>query len=159
MKQEFYSIAELLAYTSSPTGKAGEGFCRVGPIPSGLAVQIQAATGLNVEGFELVLDQSGVRHTLEQHGLDNAASEIAQGQVPIEDADFGALASWLPTPDNVWAGEMRPGKLPMPCLEFQFRHPTGIVSAILEFRPGRRRLVLTTMYKKRPAAEATDLTF
>lgn len=159
MKQEFYSIADLLAYTSSLTGRAGEGFYRVGPVTPALAAQVQAATGLNVQGFTLVLDQSGVRHTFKQHGLSNAASEIAQGQVPVEDTDFEALASWLSTPHTICAGEVRPGKRPMPCVEFQFWYPTGKVSAVLEFRPGRRRLVLTTMYKKRPAAEATDLIF
>lgn len=157
MKQEFHRVNDLLDYVHSPAGKAGEGLYRVGEISPDLAARILSATGLDVKGFELVLDQSGVRHTLKQHGSDNAASEIAQGQVPIADADFEALTSWLPTPHTVRAGDARPGKRPMPCVEFYFEHPTGKVCAVLEFRPGRRRLVLTTMYKKRPAAEAADL--
>lgn len=109
-----------------------------------------AAAGIDTSGFTLVLDQSGILHTFRKHGLKNAASEVAQGQIPIEEADIEALAEWLLTPQAVCAGLPRPGRLPMSCVEFQFLHVTGKVSAVLEIRPGRRRLVLTTLYKKRP---------
>ncbi|MFC6223167.1 hypothetical protein ACFP2F_07930 [Hymenobacter artigasi] len=152
MHQRFRTLGELLANHLLPPDEIKEGFCCVGNVSAVLALQVQEAAGLNVEGFEVVLDRSGVRHTLRQHGVVNAASEIAQGQVPIGEADFLALSEWLLTPQAVHPGQLRPGRQPMPCIEFYANLATGQICAILEFRPGRKRLALVTMYKKRPAA-------
>ena len=150
MHHEFYCIGDLLAYLRQATAEITEGYCRIGNVSSGLAEEILTATGLDVRGFALVLDRSGIQHTLKQHGTANAASEIAQGQVPIEEADFMALADWLPTPKIVRRGQARPGRFPMPCMELYAANPSGLVCAVMEYRPGRRRLALATMYKKRP---------
>lgn len=152
MYQEFYRISDLLAHIQLPVHTITEGFCRLGSISTALAGEVRAATGLDVRGFEVVLDRSGVQHTFKQHGNANAASEIAQGQVPIGEADFLELSEWLLTPHAVQSGQVRPGRQPMPCVEFYATLLTGRICAVLEFRPGRKRLALITMYKKRPTA-------
>jgi hypothetical protein len=149
MNQEFTTIAALLVFLQHP--QVGiEAYCRLGVVSSVLAAAIKVATGLDAAGFTVVLDRSGIQHTFRKHGLRNAASELAQGQIPIEDADFEVLPEWLLAPDSLHLGQARPGKQPMPCIELRGARPDGLVSVILEYRPGRRRLVLTTMYKKRP---------
>lgn len=152
MPQEFYHITNLLAHLRLPAREITEAFYRADDVSAELAAEVLAATGLDVRGFSLVLDRSGIQHTFKKHGLANAASEIAQGQIPIEEFDFVTLAEWLATPERVCPGQPRPGQLPMPCVEFYFTHSTGLLCAVLEFRPGRQRLVLVTMYKKRPTA-------
>ena len=148
MHHELYIVTDLLTHLLLPPAKITEGFFRVGSVSLELAKRVQVATGLQVRGFEVVLDRSGIQHSFKQHGVGNAASEIAQGQGPIEAADFLALPEWLPAPEAVRPGQLRPGRQPMPCVEFYATLPSGLTCAILEFRPGRKRLALVTMYKK-----------
>lgn len=149
MNQEFSTVPELLVFLQQPYAGI-EAYYRFGTISAALAARLRAATGLEAEGFTVVLDRSGIQHTFRKRGLQNAASELAQGQIPIEETDFVALPEWLLEPDSIQVGQPRSGKQPLPCVELQSTRPDGRVSVILEYRPGRRRLVLTTMYKKRP---------
>lgn len=149
---QFTTLADLLANHHLPPRETKEGFCCIAAVSATLAEQVWAVARLRVVGFELVLDRSGIRHTLKQHGVENAASELAQGQVPISDTDFLALPNWLAAPELVQPGQPRPGQQPLPCVEFYAVLPTGRVCAVLEYRSGRQRLALVTMYKKRPAA-------
>ena len=148
--EKFTTIADLLAICGARPVEKNEGFYEISKVSTELATQIRALTGLDVRGFDLVLNRSGVQHALEQHDLGKVASEIAQGQVPIEKEDFEILVGWLLAPDSVNTGRPRPGKTPLPCVEFRFSHTIGLVCAVLEYRPGRQRLVLVTLYKKRP---------
>ncbi|MDO7873760.1 hypothetical protein Q5H93_03380 [Hymenobacter sp. ASUV-10] len=150
MYQEFATIADLLLQLQKPAIPHSESYYRVGEVTQKMTADILAVTGLQVAGFTVMLDLSGVRHTLKKHGLHAAASQLAQGQLPIVQADFQDLVDWVLQPDSIIVGKPRLGKHPMPCCELQSSQPTGLVSAVLEYRPGRRRLVLVTMYKKRP---------
>ena len=147
---QFTAIADLLANHYLPPHETKEGFCRIANVSVTLSEQVWAAARLQVVGFKLVLDRSGIRHTLKQHGVGNAASELAQGQVPITDTDFLALPNWLAAPELVQAGQPRPRQQPLPCVEFYAQGPTGRVCAVLEYRHGRKCLAVVTMYKKRP---------
>lgn len=77
MHQGFYSICELLAHLRLPACEITEDFCRVGSISSALVGHVWEAARLDVRGFDLVLDRSDIQHTLKQHGIANAASEVA----------------------------------------------------------------------------------
>ena len=151
MRHEFTDLAELLQSLTQPVYT--DGFCVIAEVPPALAKEISRVAGLEATGFNIVLDRSGIQHTLKQHGQAKAAAEFARGQVPIENADFETLPHWLAAPHRIDVGQPRPAKLALPCVECRFSHPSGQYCGVLEFRSGRKELALVTMYKKRPANE------
>ena len=148
--REFSTISDLLMHLNDPTSKE-EYYLKVGVLSYNLVAKISQETALEVVGFTLLLDRSGIQHTLKRHGVANATSELAQGQIPIENADFESLVTWLPSPDSVCAGQPRLGNK-QPCVEFHHAHFSGRMVAVLEYRPRHKKLALVTMYKKRPTA-------
>lgn len=114
----------------------------LGPVLS--AQRIEAATGLQLASYAAVLDNYAVRHTLRQHG--NAKSELARGQLQVDEDDFGLLPLLLSEPDNVFSdGLTKQGRDVV-----VFTKLVGDVGywLVQEARPGKKQLAMVTMRKK-----------
>ena len=108
-----------------------------------IADRIKADTGIDVAGFTHVLDRSGVRHAIKQHG--DPKREAARGQLPVTEADFALLPEVLANPDTIEnAGKTKQGR-------DAIRYSKAIGDQIFyveEVRTGRKRLAPVTMYKR-----------
>lgn len=62
---------------------------------------IQRKTGFDLAGFERMLDNYGVRHTMKQHG--SPSKEAARGQIAVTLEDFGLIPLITAEPDDVFA--------------------------------------------------------
>lgn len=64
------------------------------------ADRILRETGLDVSGFERVLDNYGVRHTMKRHG--NEKTEAKRGQIAVTFEDFDLIPLITSRPDSVF---------------------------------------------------------
>lgn len=62
--------------------------------------RIKADTGFDLEGFERILDNYGVRHTMKKHG--NPKAEAARGQIAVTLDDFALIPLITAEPDRVF---------------------------------------------------------
>jgi hypothetical protein len=123
----------------------------LGPVTA--VAQVQSATGFNLAGYTAVFDNSGVRHTMNNHG--NAKAEQARGQVALRIEDFAHIDLILSEPDAVYAR----GR------SFQNVETVAFTKLIAgegywllqEVRPGRKLLALKSMWKKKGAWREDDL--
>lgn len=60
---------------------------------------IQAGTGFDLTGFERVIDNYGIRHTMKQHG--SPTIEAARGQIAVTLDDFALILDITAAPDAV----------------------------------------------------------
>lgn len=65
------------------------------------ADRIKHDTGFDLSGYERILDNYGVRHTIKQHG--NAKAEESRGQIAVTLDDFVLIPLIVSDPDNVFA--------------------------------------------------------
>ena len=63
---------------------------------------IQQKTGFDVTGYSRLLDNYGVRHTLNNHG--NVGREQRRGQIAVEVTDFALIPLITSEPDDIFAG-------------------------------------------------------
>ena len=150
MRQEFFSLSELLHFTAANPHSNTKAFCRLGCLPLPVARLVAQVLRTKELFFELIIDSDAIRHTIAQHGSARSQLEALRGQLPIQEADFSAPAGWLPNILGAAPGQTKPGKQPR--VEVSLLTNTEITTAILEWRPGRKQLALVTIYKKRPAA-------
>ena len=68
-------------------------------VPESLAIKVQEATGIDINGHWVCIDNFGILHTLEQHG--NPISEAKRGQVAIEKEDFLKMLEVFLYPDEI----------------------------------------------------------
>ena len=68
-------------------------------VSADLAEKIMTATGVDVSGFTLSIDNYGILHTLERHG--NPVREKARGQLAVTKADFTHLLDIVNDYDSV----------------------------------------------------------
>lgn len=64
------------------------------------AEHILEKTGFDLTGFERILDNYGVRHTIKQHG--NPIREAKRGQIAVELHDFERIEAITSNPDKVF---------------------------------------------------------
>jgi thioredoxin-like negative regulator of GroEL len=72
----------------------------LGEISPALAARVLSETGVDVAGFQLIVDNYSIRHTVERHG--DPAQEARQGQVAVEKKDFSLLLTILEEADTIW---------------------------------------------------------
>lgn len=68
-------------------------------ISADLAEKILTATGVDVSGFTLSIDNYGILHTLERHG--NPVREKARGQLAVTKTDFTRLLDIVNDYDSI----------------------------------------------------------
>lgn len=106
-------------------------------------VQGAAAQGLNIEGFNHVLDGSAVRHMIKKHY--EATGEKSRGQIALSDADLLALPDVVQNPERVVLGtKNRLGKEQIAYIK---QLPDGSTLYLEEVRTGRKELAAVTARK------------
>lgn len=150
MRQEFFTLSELLLFTAANPHSNTKAFCRLGFLSPPAAHAVALLVNSRELVFELIVDSDAIRHSLAQHGPARSQLEALRGQLPVTEADFLTLENWLPTVISARGGQIKLGKQPR--VEVELIGVSGTIISILEWRPGRKQLALVTMYKKRPAA-------
>lgn len=113
-----------------------------------------AEQGLNVTGYQHMLDGSAVRHILRKHG--DAKSEGRRGQIAITDADFAQLPEVVASPDRVVFGTRN--RLNKEQIIYIKRMPDGTMLYLEEVRTGRKELAAVSMRKYPATIHANAIT-
>jgi leucyl-tRNA synthetase len=118
------------------------------------AKKIEAATGLQVEGFRDFIDVFALRHIKHRHG---AKREIRLNHIPIEFEDLLLIPEVVTTPDKITSGGRT--SLGLPSIRYEKRI-NGMIIYLEEVLLGRRLLAAKTMYKMKATAShaGEDLT-
>lgn len=111
----------------------------IGLLTSGEVERIEQLLGRRLDGYDLRLTPSAVRHVEKQHGVGN---ERDQAQRAVEPADYAQLIAVLAAPDSVEAGDGA-------AVVFTRRLQGQTYVAIFEVLGKRRSLSLKTFYIKR----------
>lgn len=119
----------------------------LGPINA--ASRLSEQTGHDLEGFHLVVDNYGVRHTLKKHGTPR--TEAARGQIAVTVEDFALIPTIAENFDTAFAdGKNKVGRDVIVL--------TKVINGIgyryvAEIRAGKKLVVTDSMRKKRSAWE------
>jgi len=110
-----------------------------------------AMYGLDIKGYQHVMDGSAVRHVLNRHG--DAATEQSRGQLPIGPDDFDKIPDVIRSPDRIVLGTKTKGKRDQ--IGYIKRLADGTTLYLEEVRTGRKALATVSM-RKYPAARDFD---
>lgn len=111
----------------------------LGLLTSEQADRYGAQLGRDVSRFDYTVDSAAVRHVMSRHS--DPAVETSRGQVPIEPATFALLPQLLQAPDSSRVDEGR--------IVLEREVAGGRLVAVFRVQPGRRMLVLVTMWLER----------
>lgn len=106
-------------------------------------VEAARDAGLDLAGFQHVIDAPGVRHVVKNHG--DAVKETARGQVAVTDEDFRALPALLAAPDRIAFGAKdKTGKDLILTAKAQADGSTLVIEQV---RTGKKHLALWSMWR------------
>jgi len=112
----------------------------IAPVSSRLIDEL-ASKGVDVEGYNHVLDNSAIRHTFKQHGSEQ---ELDRGQIPITDEDFERILDVVENYDDV---NVETGKRGEDNIVYSKSYPDGTTIFVEEKRDKRKELAAVTMWK------------
>ncbi len=130
-------VKEALQNPSNKKSKISLGF-----IGKREANKILLKTELNLEGYERILDNFSIIHTIKTHG--NEQLESKRGQIAVVDKDFEYLPEIVKSENVIYSGKNKIGN---DCLLYEAKIGKTYFY-VEEIRKGRRQLVLQTMYKR-----------
>ena len=125
-------------------------------VPNNLVEKILEATGINVSGHWVCIDNFGIRHTLEEHG--SPMSEAKRGQIAIEKEDFSLFLDVFLEPDVIKSvGVTKRTNLPLIQFEKLIDNKKIVVKEVRTVTSRKKnkvsRLVFHTMYKIRKSSK------
>ncbi len=100
-------------------------------------------TGIDVAGYQHVIDSYGIRHSMRNHGTPE--TEEPRGQVPITVDDFRHIGE-VTRPENIVRVSQKRGMPPM--VEYEMDAGDYVIVGE-EVRSKRRHLALQTIYKRK----------
>jgi hypothetical protein len=115
------------------------------PLSEQEADQILKSTGLDLRGSIRIIDTSGIRHAIKNHG--NSIQELKRGQIAITPNDFANVIDVLSSPEIIeYVGQNR---LRQDLIRYSRRldNLLVVVEAVRTNKQGRK-LVFHTMYKR-----------
>ena len=123
-------------------------------VPDGLIVRVMQATGIDLTGHWVCIDNYGILHTLEQHG--NLLSEARRGQIAVDREDFVLFLDVFLNPDEIkMVGKTKQTNLPLLQFVKTIENKTFVVKEVRSITSSRKkklsRLVFHTMYKIKAA--------
>lgn len=71
----------------------------LGKIPDGTAQRVLEETGVDITGYNAILQSDNIRHIMKKHG--DAATESARGQSPVTVEDIAQIPQVLSSPDRI----------------------------------------------------------
>jgi phage-Barnase-EndoU-ColicinE5/D-RelE like nuclease3 len=119
-------------------------------VPETLVEKILLATGINVDGHWVCIDNYGILHTLEQHG--SLLSEAKRGQIAVEKEDFIRFLDVFLNPDEIeLVGITKRTNLPLIQFKKTIEDKIFVVKEVRTISSLRKkkvsRVVFHTMYK------------
>lgn len=121
------------------------------PVDRAESDSIKSATGIDVAGYQHGIDESAVRHALNEHG--DEAKEASKGQVAITKDDIAKIPE-ITRAENIDPAGSRVGNgEDLSSVRYKKRY-NGHVYVVEEARDGRNRLAFKTMWKTRSAPDA-----
>lgn len=121
----------------------------IGRVSVWLAARARDA-GVEISGFDHVVDTSAARHVRKNHG--DAKSEAARGQIAVTEEDLLAIPDILDAPDVVVFG--RKTRLGRDQIVYLKKMPDGSTLYLEEVRNGRRQMAAVSMRRYPPAMNA-----
>lgn len=115
----------------------------IGPVRN--AAGVARAVGFAVTGFQIVLENGTVRHTLRHHG--DPRTEARRGQLAVTEGDLARLAQIMGEFDAAEAAE--PTKQGTPQLRLRKRIGGVDYDVFVEVRRRARQVAFKTMMKRR----------
>lgn len=145
-KELIYALFDECLNTHTPFHRKIDIFV----VPDALAQRVQEATGVDVFGHWVCIDNFGILHTLEQHG--NPLSEARRGQIAIEKEDFVKYLDVFLNPDEIQlSGKTKRTNLPLlqfiKVLEDKKYVVKEVRTVVSNKKQKVSRLVFHTMYK------------
>ena len=113
----------------------------ISPVSSRLQEDL-SSQGLEVDGYNHVLDNSAIRHTLKQHGSED---EVKRGQIPITEEDFDRLPDVVENYDDVRVENGKRDNIDN--IIYSKSYPDGTTIYVEEKRDKRKELAAVTMWK------------
>jgi len=95
------SIKSLVEHTLSAISNEQIKYS-MGNVSKIVAETVKETTGLNVDGYECIIDNFAIKHTILQHG--NAAKEEKRGQVAVTLDYFEKIPMVIKNPDRITDG-------------------------------------------------------
>jgi hypothetical protein len=146
IKEAIYALFDECLNTHTPFHRKIDIFV----IPDALAQRVQEATGIDVFGHLVCIDNFGILHTLEQHG--NPLSEARRGQIAVAKEDFVKYLDVFLNPDEIQlSGKTKRTNLPLLQFTKTLEDKKFVVKEVRTVVSTKKkkvsRLVLHTMYK------------
>lgn len=116
-------------------------FVEFGAIDKELAQRIKADTAFDVQGWQVALDETYLRHILKNHG--NEKSENARGQSAIGLQDFSRIMEVVRGYDKASRND--------DAIVFE-KNIDGNYTLVTTLRTGRKKLAVTTLYKSKKSS-------
>lgn len=80
----------------------------LGKVPEATARRVQADTGIDIQGFGVMMNGNDIRHIMREHG--DLMTEQARGQIAITPDDIARIPEVLASPDRIYLSEDTDGK-------------------------------------------------
>lgn len=130
---------DTLLEVATSRGGGNRSFANLAKVTDETAKKIKDILGVDVAGFDIGIDESAIRHTLNQHG--NEQTEQKRGQTAVTEQDFALVAEITNNADVIKKGNSEN--------TLQFEKQIGSLYVVVqELRIGKGKLSLKTMYKK-----------
>ena len=145
-KADIYALYDECLENPSPFHRKLDLFI----VPDYLVETVLYATGLDIHGHWVCIDNFGILHTLEQHG--NPLTEARRGQIAIEKEDFIKFIDVFLQPDEVkLAGATKRTNLPLIQFMKIIEDKKFVIKELRTISSTRKkkvsRIVFHTMYK------------
>lgn len=137
------SIKSLVELTLSATSNEQIKFS-MGNVAEKVAEIVKEITGLNVDGYECILDNFAIKHTILQHG--NATKEEKRGQVAVTLDYFEKIPVVIKNPDRITDGGTT--KIGRRVIVYE-KQVNGVIMYVEEIRTKQKELAMLTMYLKK----------
>jgi hypothetical protein len=105
---------------------------------------IFSKTGININGYKLIIDNYAIKHTLLSHG--SISKESKRGQIAVTIDDFKLIPEVINSPDNIIDGGLNKIGRRVIILEKIINNK---VVYIEEIRTKHKELAMQTMYIKK----------
>jgi phage-Barnase-EndoU-ColicinE5/D-RelE like nuclease3 len=107
---------------------------------------IENEIGIKLVGIHRVMDTSGIRHTLKNHGSE--IDELKRGQIAVTIDDFNKIPQIVKYPDNIrYLGK---NKLKQDVFEYEKRiGKIYFVSEAVKIAKVGNKLIFATLYKRK----------
>ena len=124
---------------NSLNSEKGEKRLHLGKMNNAVSEIILSETGVDVRGYDIVFDESSVKHIFNKHGSN---TEVARGQIQVTYENFENLLDAIVAPDNVKVNTSKDGAI---SLTFE-KNENGKNIAVTIMSTKRNTLSLKTAY-------------